>query len=143
MSIPACEVDERLLEEVVIDILKSDAALASIPPRHALEEDGNEKGETSLTVQATLSGRSIRIVADYSVTVTLWRTSYQGTTQANLETLWRKVRAKLLAPPAGLPIYAQFSHLDFDDIEDASESDVAESHPQRSLTFVAHMAPAS
>ena len=133
--------DEMLLESAVIAILSSDDDLAALVPRPGMTEDAIRKLPLLLTVEAVSKGRSIRLVGDYEVKVTLSRVFRSDT--ADLSPLWKKALAVLASPPAGLPIYAEFSQLTFDDIDATTDAVFDGDRTTRSVSFAAWMEPAS
>lgn len=133
--------DEELMDSVVVAMLSSDPLLREIPPARAIEDDGFVRNqELSLDVRSTLTGKSIGIVSDYSVTVRLQRQVRGANNQADFRGLWSRVLSVLQSPPASLPIYASLSQLTFSDIEANADSEASDEDYSRSVTFTAFMA---
>jgi len=138
---------DDLIQQVVIAILSADAALAAIPPTPAVfNETADELPETSLTVTAQSTGKSIEVLWDYEVTVRL-RTPFRGDeTQSEFEALWDAVRTQIegwyaiLTTP--LAILSSIDHLTIEEIEGGSEVEIADQRISRSLTFTAFIKPA-
>ena len=128
--------DEELLDQILIDILRTDSTLREIPPYRALEDDGARKDlECSLSVQSTFTGKEIGIVCSYSVMVKLERRYNGGVGSQDFVILWRKILTLLKSPPTGIDIYAHLSHLTFDDLESSADAQAAEAEYSRSVTF--------
>jgi hypothetical protein len=127
----------KFAQQIVIDILSADQFLREIPPLPFIVESENadEKAPTSLTVKAELTGRSIGILSDYTITVTMDRVFRdEDVSEADADTLWEKVNTQIddwYAVFLGLPIRPQVNHLTIDPIDFSEETEVSDQHDIR------------
>ena len=121
----------KFAQQIIIGILSEDSDLAGIPPRPFVieDEESDEKAPTSLTVKAELTGRSIGILSDYTIIVTLDRVFRdEDVSEADAEAIWEKVNAQIdnwYSIVTGLPIVDQIDHLTIDPIDFSEEDDVS------------------
>lgn len=138
---------DKLMQQVIIDILSSDASLLAIPPTGGIfTDETTEMPATSLVVVAENTGKSIDVLWDYKVTVTLERVFRGDTSVSDFETLWEKARTAIKGWYAivttPLSILASISHLTIEEIDCSAEVVVSDQHMHRTLTFTAFLKPA-
>ena len=132
---------ETLLETALREILGTSPALAALEPRPRIGDDHDKMPPVSLVVACEYTGRSIQILDDYDVAITLTRPFRdEGTDTADFKTLWAEVRARIDAWYSLLPAIASvgsIAHLTIDEIEQSGTTFISGSEISRTLTLSA------
>lgn len=138
---------EALLFTVLAEILATSPALAALEPRPALGDDHDAVPGVSLVIECQFTGRSIEILDDYSVEITLSRPFRdEATDRADWELLWAELRSRIdawytILPD--IPSLSHIAHLTIDGVEQSGSAEISGDRISRSLTLAAFIQSAS
>lgn len=136
--------NDELFPKIILEILCQDVALAALDPAPAVGEDEVERPAANLIVDCEFQGRSIEVVDDYSVTITLSRPFRDEATDRNdFENLWTRVKQQIQDWISILPSIesiGKISHLTIDQIEQSGQPAIDDDSISRWLTFDAYFA---